>query len=42
MYDVKEHTWEQINHLTNVMERVKKFHQRYPSELKVVPCGTRC
>jgi hypothetical protein len=26
-YDVNEHTWELIKNLSNVMEKVHKFHQ---------------
>jgi hypothetical protein len=37
---VNEHTWELANHLTNVMEKVKKFHQQYPSKPKATPCRT--
>jgi ribulose-5-phosphate 4-epimerase/fuculose-1-phosphate aldolase len=39
-YDVSEHTWEPTNHLMNVMEKVKKFHQRYLNKPKATPCGT--
>jgi hypothetical protein len=31
---MEEGTSERINHLTNVMKKAKKFHQRYPSKLK--------
>jgi hypothetical protein len=41
-YDVNERTWEPTNHLMNVIEKVKKFHQQYLNKPKATPCGTCC
>jgi hypothetical protein len=29
---VNEHTWEPFKDLSNAMEKVHKFHQRYPNK----------
>jgi hypothetical protein len=40
MYDVSENIWELINHLTNVVKKVKIFHQQCPSKPMATPHGT--
>jgi hypothetical protein len=36
--DVSERTWEPIQNLSNVMEKVHEFHQWYPNKPKYIPC----
>jgi hypothetical protein len=40
-YDVSERIWELVNHSTNVVKKVKDFHQQYPSKPMAAPHGTR-